>query len=128
MDAEIYVAESKMNLLSPTSRSRMWDADADGYARGDGIATVIMKRLSDAIADGDHIECLIRGTATNQDGRSTGLTVPSSEAQAALIQQTYARAGLNPKEPRDRPQYFEAHGTGTKVRSRFSSSSRRLDG
>ncbi|KAJ5692060.1 hybrid PKS-NRPS biosynthetic cluster [Penicillium macrosclerotiorum] len=112
---EIYVAESKMNLLSPTSRSRMWDVDADGYARGDGIATVILKRLSDAIADGDHIECLIRGTATNQDGRSTGLTVPSSEAQAALIQQTYARAGLDINEPRDRPQYFEAHGTGTKV-------------
>lgn len=104
-----------MNLLSPTGRSRMWDADADGYARGDGVATVIMKRLSDAIADGDHIECLIRGTATNQDGRSTGLTVPSSEAQAALIQKAYARAGLDPNEPRDRPQFFEAHGTGTKV-------------
>ncbi|KGO65245.1 Acyl transferase/acyl hydrolase/lysophospholipase [Penicillium italicum] len=115
MSAEIYVAESKMNLLSPTGRSRMWDVDADGYARGDGVATVIMKRLSDAIADGDHIECLIRGTATNQDGRSTGLTVPSSEAQAALIQQTYARAGLDLNEPRDRPQFFEAHGTGTKV-------------
>ena len=104
-----------MNLLSPTGRSRMWDADADGYARGDGVAALIMKRLSDAIADGDHIECLVRETGTNQDGRSTGLTVPSSEAQAALIQQTYAKAGLDPENPRDRPQYFEAHGTGTKV-------------
>ncbi|KAI0376194.1 hypothetical protein F5Y04DRAFT_286173 [Hypomontagnella monticulosa] len=112
---ENYVAESKINLLSPTGRSRMWDVDADGYARGDGVAAVVMKRLSDAIADGDHIECLIRGTGTNQDGRSTGLTVPSSEAQMALIRQTYARAGLDPENPRERPQFFEAHGTGTKV-------------
>ena len=104
-----------MNLLSPTGRSRMWDADADGYARGDGVAALIMKRLSDAIADGDHIECLVRETGTNQDGRSSGLTVPSSEAQAALIRQTYAKAGLDPENSRDRPQYFEAHGTGTKV-------------
>lgn len=74
-----------------------------------------MKRLSDAIADGDRIECIIRETGTNQDGRSAGLTVPSSEAQAALIRQTYARAGLDPRNPKDRPQFFEAHGTGTKA-------------
>jgi hybrid polyketide synthase/nonribosomal peptide synthetase ACE1 len=116
MNAEAYVAESKMNLLSPTGRSRMWDEGADGYARGDGIASVILKKLSDAIQDGDHIECVIRETGANQDGRSsTGLTVPSSEAQAALIQETYAKAGLDPKNPRDRPQFFEAHGTGTKA-------------
>ena len=115
MGTEAYVAESKMNLLSPTGRSRMWDADADGYARGDGVASMVLKRLSDAIADGDHIECLIRETGVNQDGRSTGLTVPSSEAQAALIMQTYAKAGLDPRNPRDQPQFFEAHGTGTKV-------------
>ncbi|PQE13487.1 hypothetical protein CJF32_00005378 [Rutstroemia sp. NJR-2017a WRK4] len=108
--------ESKMNLLSPTGRSRMWDSEADGYARGDGVATIVMKKLSDAIADGDHIECIIRETGINQDGRGTGgLTVPSSEAQASLIQRTYERAGLNLKDPRDQPQYFEAHGTGTKV-------------
>jgi hybrid polyketide synthase / nonribosomal peptide synthetase ACE1 len=104
-----------MNLLSPTGRSRMWDADVDGYARGDGIAAVAMKKLSDALADGDHIECLIRGTGVNQDGRTSGLTVPSSEAQARLIRRTYERAGLDINDPRDRPQFFEAHGTGTKV-------------
>lgn len=93
----------------------MWDEDADGYARGEGVAAVVLKRLSDAIADGDHIECLIRETGANQDGYSNGLTVPSSDAQAALIRQTYARAGLDPKDPRDRPQFFEAHGTGTKA-------------
>ena len=105
-----------MNLLSRTGRSRMWDVDADGYARGDGVATVVMKKLSDAIADGDHVECVIRETGINQDGRGTGgLTVPSSEAQAALIRRTYARAGLDIMDPRDRPQFFESHGTGTKV-------------
>jgi len=113
--AEVFVFESKMRMLSPTGYSRMWDADADGYARGEGVAAIVLKRLSDAIADGDHIECLIRGTGANQDGHSTGLTVPSSEAQAALIRQTYARAGLDLEDPRDRPQFFEAHGTGTKA-------------
>ena len=112
---EQFVGESKMNLLSPNGRSRMWDADADGYARGDGIASLVLKRLSDAIADGDHIECLIRETGVNQDGKSDGLTVPSSEAQAALVKGTYARAGLDISTPHDWPQYFEAHGTGTKV-------------
>ena len=104
-----------MNLLSPTGRSRMWDVDADGYARGDGVAAVVMKKLSDALADGDHVECIIRETGINQDGRTSGLTVPSSEAQASLIKRTYSKAGLDITNPRDRPQYFEAHGTGTKV-------------
>ncbi|KAK0614866.1 hypothetical protein B0T17DRAFT_562985 [Bombardia bombarda] len=112
---EQFVGESKMNLLSPDGRSRMWDSDANGYARGDGIAAVVLKKLSDAIADGDHIQCLIRETGVNQDGKSTGLTVPSSEAQTALIRQTYARAGLDISNPEDCPQFFEAHGTGTKV-------------
>ena len=102
-------------MLSPTARSRMWDADADGYARGEGVAAIVMKRLSDAIADGDHIECLIRGTGANQDGYSAGLTVPNSDAQASLIRQTYERAGLDLMNPNDRPQFFEAHGTGTKA-------------
>ena len=104
-----------MNLLSPTGRSRMWDADADGYARGDGVAAIVMKKLSDALEDGDNIECIIRETGLNQDGRTSGLTVPSSEAQASLIRATYAKAGLDITNPQDRPQFFEAHGTGTKV-------------
>ncbi|KAK2593324.1 hypothetical protein QQS21_008967 [Conoideocrella luteorostrata] len=112
---EMYVAESNMHMLSPTGRSRMWNADADGYARGDGIATVVLKKLSDALADGYHVECIIRETGINQDGRTQGITVPSSEAQAALIRRTYARAGLDLANPADRPQFFEAHGTGTKV-------------
>lgn len=111
----MYIAESNLNMLSPTGRSRMWDANADGYARGEGIAAVVLKTLSAAIADGDTIECLIRETGVNQDGRTTGITMPSSTAQASLIRQTYARAGLDLAKQADRPQFFEAHGTGTKA-------------
>ncbi|KAK4500047.1 hypothetical protein PRZ48_008233 [Zasmidium cellare] len=112
---EVFIFESKMRMLSPTGRSRMWDADADGYARGEGVAAIVLKRLSDAIADGDHIECIIRETGANQDGYSNGITVPSTDAQAALIRKTYARAGLDLSDARDHPQFFEAHGTGTQA-------------
>lgn len=67
-----YVAESKLKMLSPNGKSRMWDEAADGYARGEGFAVVVLKTLSAALADGDHIECLIRETGVNQDGRTKG--------------------------------------------------------
>ncbi|KAB8233744.1 uncharacterized protein BDW43DRAFT_310755 [Aspergillus alliaceus] len=110
-----YIAESNVNMLSPTGRSRMWDANADGYARGEGVAAVVLKTLSQAVADGDRIECVIRETGLNQDGRTPGITMPSSVAQAELIRSTYARAGLDVTRESDRPQFFEAHGTGTKA-------------
>lgn len=109
----MYVAESKLNMLSPNGRSRMWDHAADGYARGDGVGAVILKTLSQALRDGDVIECLVRETGTNQDGRTRGITMPSSVAQTALIRETYRKAGLDLSKASDRPQYFEAHGTGT---------------
>lgn len=112
---EIYIAESKLKMLSPTGRSRMWDKDADGYARGDGFAAVVLKRLSDAIKDGDVIECVVRETGTNQDGATPGITMPSASAQATMIRDAYARAGLDLNNILDRPQFFEAHGTGTKA-------------
>ncbi|KAK3309308.1 polyketide synthase [Chaetomium strumarium] len=110
---ETYIIESKLKMLSPDGRGRMWDKDANGYARGDGVAAILLKTLSAAIADGDHIECIIRETGLNQDGTTTGLTMPSAAAQRALIRSTYARAGLDVHAPADRPQFFEAHGTGT---------------
>lgn len=110
---ESFIIESKLQILSPTGRSRMWDAAADGYARGEGAAALMMKKLSHAIADGDEVYCLIRETGVNSDGRTNGITMPSAEAQAALIRQTYARAGLDPLT--DGCQYFEAHGTGTQA-------------
>jgi hybrid polyketide synthase / nonribosomal peptide synthetase ACE1 len=108
-----YISESKLNMLSPTGRSRMWDAGADGYARGEGVAAVILKTLSSALEDSDLIECIIRETGVNQDGKTKGITMPSAIAQASLIKDTYARAGLDLKNKNDRCQYFEAHGTGT---------------
>ena len=100
-------------MLSPGSRSRMWDIDADGYARGDGVAALVLKTLSQALADGDDIECIIRETGVNQDGRTKGITMPSSLSQQMLIRDTYAKAGLDLTRATDRPQFFEAHGTGT---------------
>ena len=111
----MYIAESKLHMLSPTGRSQMWDQDADGYARGEGLASVVLKTLSAALEDGDHIECIIRETGINQDGRTTGITMPSNIAQTALIQETYAKAGLNINNPNDHPQFFHAHGTGTQA-------------
>ena len=91
----------------------MWDVAADGYTRGEGVAAVVIKRLSQVLADNDPIECVIRGTSVNQDGRTPGLTMPSGLAQSALIRQCYAQAGLDlVRNPQDRPQFFQAHGTG----------------
>ncbi|KAM0276945.1 hypothetical protein ACHAQH_006230 [Verticillium albo-atrum] len=112
---EIYIAESKLNMLSSKGRSAMWDADVDGYGRGEGFVSVVLKRLSDAIRDGDSIDCIIRETGTNQDGRTKGITMPSAIAQTSLIRDTYAGCGLDLQNVRDRPQFFEAHGTGTKA-------------
>ncbi|KAL1618817.1 putative Hybrid PKS-NRPS biosynthetic cluster [Neofusicoccum ribis] len=109
----MYIAESKLKMLSPDGRSRMWDQGANGYARGEGIAAVVLKTLSQALKDGDHIECIVRETGFNQDGRTTGITMPSNVAQSALIRDTYKKAGLDPFNPNDRPQFFHAHGTGT---------------
>lgn len=113
LDFADFITMSNLQMLSPDGRSRMWDADANGYARGEGIAVVVLKTLSAAEADGDHIECIIRETGTNQDGATPGITMPNPIAQAELIRDCYARAGLDPTNPAQRPQYFEAHGTGT---------------
>nr|ALQ32967.1 putative polyketide synthase [Fusarium sp. NRRL 25184] len=108
---EMMISESKLHMLSPTGRSRMWDASADGYARGEGVAAIMMKTLSQALTDGDHIEGIIREIGVNSDGRTNGITLPSSDAQKTLIRQTYRNAGLDIFK--DRCQFFEAHGTGT---------------
>lgn len=75
LDPITHVSESKLQMLSPDGRGRMWDAGANGYARGEGVATLVLKRLSDAISDGDDIECIIRETGVNQDGKTRGITM-----------------------------------------------------
>ncbi|KAF4510368.1 hypothetical protein G6O67_002258 [Ophiocordyceps sinensis] len=81
-------------MLSPSGRCRMWDEAADGYGRGEGVACVVLKTLSQALKDGDEIESIIRETGVNQDGRTQGITIPSRSAQAALIRATPRQAEL----------------------------------
>ena len=96
-------------LLSPAGKSYAFDSRASGYGRGEGSATVILKRLDDAIRDGDPIRAVIRGSGLNQDGKTDTITTPSQEAQEELIRRVYHKAGLDPAQT----AYFEAHGTGT---------------
>ena len=105
------VAFSQLGVLSPTGRCRTFDASADGYVRSEGAGMVLLKRLDDALADGDSIYAVIHGSATNQDGRTDGMTVPNAAAQQALIQSTLRVAGLQAEQI----SYVEAHGTGTPV-------------
>ncbi|KAK3990438.1 Compactin diketide synthase mokB [Cladorrhinum sp. PSN332] len=108
---ELPMALSALHFLSPDAKCKTFDASANGYARGEGAAVVILKRLDAALRDGNVIRAVIRGTGVNQDGRTPGITVPSSKAQEELIRNTYAAAGLDFTDT----QYFEAHGTGTAV-------------
>ncbi len=107
----VYIAESKANMLSPTGRSRSFDARADGYVRGEGAGIIILKRLEDAILEKNYVYAVIKGSAVNQDGRSSGQTVPNGAAQEKLIHLACKKAGISPAEL----QYVEAHGTGTPV-------------
>ncbi|KAL2280264.1 hypothetical protein FJTKL_12713 [Diaporthe vaccinii] len=93
----------------------MWDQAADGYARGEGVCVFFLKTLSQALRDGDRIDALIRESAINSDGRTKGIALPSAQAQAALIRRAYENSGLDMLRVEDRPQYIEAHGTGTQA-------------
>jgi acyl transferase domain-containing protein len=96
-------------VLSPDGKCFSFDHRANGYGRGEGVGTVIVKRLDAALRDKNTIRAVIRGTGSNQDGRTPGIALPSMEAQERLIRQVYASAGLDMGHTR----YFEAHGTGT---------------
>ncbi len=105
------IAESKSGFLSPEGRSKAFDDSADGYARGEGGAIVVVKPLQRALDDGDVIYAQLLGTAVSQDGHTDGITVPREEAQEAAIRTALQRAGVEPTEV----GYVEAHGTGTPV-------------
>ena len=106
-----HVSACKARLLSPDGHCKTFDDAADGYVRAEGCAMIALKRLTDARRDGDRVLAVIRGSASNQDGRSGGLTAPSGKAQEAVIREALANAGILPAQV----AYVEAHGTGTSL-------------
>jgi acyl transferase domain-containing protein/NAD(P)-dependent dehydrogenase (short-subunit alcohol dehydrogenase family)/acyl carrier protein len=106
---ESALAVSRFGALSEDGRCYTFDARANGYVRGEGGGVAVLKTLSRAIADGDRIYCVIRGSAVNNDGASNGMTAPSPKAQEAVLRAAYRRAGVDVAAV----QYVEAHGTGT---------------
>ena len=104
-----FVCFRNWGMMAPDGRCKTFDASADGFVRGEGCGMIVVKRLSDAQADGDRILAVIRGSAVNQDGRSSGLTVPNGPAQEAAIRQALAVGKVSPVDV----GYVEAHGTGT---------------
>ncbi|KAK8054270.1 hypothetical protein PG996_013571 [Apiospora saccharicola] len=109
LNPDTFKAIGSLGMLSPDGRSYAFDSRANGYGRGEGVATLVIKRLSDALAANDPIRAVIRETALNQDGKTDTITTPSGAAQVELMRECYRRAGLDPRGT----QYFEAHGTGT---------------
>lgn len=103
------IAFTKAGVLSPDGKCKTFDAGANGYVRGEGAGLVILKPLSIALADGDPILAVIKGSAIAQDGRTNGLMAPNRESQEALLKEAYKNAGISP----NKVQYIEAHGTGT---------------
>lgn len=102
---------SKARVMAPDGRCKTFDADADGYVRGEGAGVVVLKPLRRALEDNDPVYAVIRGSATNSDGRTNGLIAPSGRAQERVVTEAFRRAGL----PAGAVQYVEAHGTGTAI-------------
>ncbi|KAI1348897.1 polyketide synthase [Xylaria sp. FL0043] len=111
LSPEMGLELNALGVLNRDGASYSFDERASGYGRSEGIGAIVLKRLSDALRDGDTIRAVIRNSGSNHDGHSPGLTAPSKESQAELMRKTYAQAGLDPSVTR----FFEAHGTGTLV-------------
>ncbi|RQH04064.1 type I polyketide synthase [Okeania hirsuta] len=105
------IGRCQAKALSPDGRCKTFDAAANGYGQAEGCGVLVLKRLSDAISDGDLISAVIRGTAVNHDGPSSGMTVPNKMAQKQVIQQALTNAKLEPNQV----SYLDAHGTGTSL-------------
>jgi len=109
LSPETVISMCQSRMMAPDGRCKTFDAAADGFGQAEGCAAVVVKRLSDAVREGDTIFSLIRGTAVNQDGASSGLTAPNGPAQQAVMRAALADAGLLPADV----GYVEAHGAGT---------------
>ena len=107
----IHIALTKAGMLSRDGKCKTFDKDANGYVRGEGAGAVLLKPLSNAQADGDHICAVIKGSAVNHGGRSNSLTAPNPNAQAELLINAYKEAGIDPTTV----TYIDAHGTGTEL-------------
>jgi acyl transferase domain-containing protein len=108
---EPFICFSRWGMMAPDGRCKTFDASADGFVRSEGCGVIVLKRLSDALAAGDNILALIRSSAVNQDGRSSGLTVPNGLAQQLVVRKALANARLRPADV----TYIETHGTGTSL-------------
>lgn len=106
---ETQIAMAKWGMLSPRGRCHSFDAGADGFVRGEGTGVVVLKRLTDAMRDGDRVLAVVRGSAVNSDGRSNGLTAPNTIAQSEVIRQALRGANVPPSSV----NLIESHGTGT---------------
>jgi acyl transferase domain-containing protein/acyl-CoA synthetase (AMP-forming)/AMP-acid ligase II/pimeloyl-ACP methyl ester carboxylesterase len=111
LSPELTETFSLAGMMAANGRCKTFDAEADGYVRGEGCGVIILKRLEDARRDRDNILAVIKGSAINQDGKSNGLTAPNGLAQQAVIRQALINAGVQAKDI----SYVEAHGTGTKL-------------
>ena len=111
LSPDAMVLFSKWGMIAPDGACKTFDAAADGFVRAEGCAVIALKRLSDALAAGDPVLAVIRGSAVNSDGRSSGLTVPNGPAQQAVVRKALASAELSPGDI----DYVEAHGTGTSL-------------
>ena len=111
LNGRIYELRADSMMLSPDGQCKAFDASANGYVRGEGCGVVVLKRLSEAEADGDRIWAVIRGAAVNHGGASVGLTVPNTPALEEVMETALSDAGVSPLEM----DYLEAHGTGTSV-------------
>ncbi|KAJ6030992.1 polyketide synthase [Penicillium herquei] len=111
LSPDFFILLSAPGFLGPDGKSHSFDNKANGYGRGEGAASVILKPLDAALRDGDPIRAIIRGTATNHDGKTPGISLPSQKAQEELIRSAYRNAGLSMAQT----GYFEAHGTGTQA-------------
>ncbi|AIQ30140.1 hypothetical protein P40081_19755 [Paenibacillus sp. FSL P4-0081] len=111
LDPNTYVGAGVMGVFSPEGQCKTFDRSANGYVKGEGVGVVVLKPLDQAVADGDHIYGVIKGTAENHGGRGHSLTAPNPDAQAELVVQAFTEAGVDPAAV----SYIETHGTGTEL-------------
>lgn len=104
-----YYSHLVYSILNPEGRCFAFDSRGAGYGRGEGVATIVLKRLDDALKAGDNVRAVIRHTGVNQDGKTSGIALPNQQAQESLVRGMYEELGLEPLDV----DYIEAHGTGT---------------